>query len=94
MAVTAQPIVKIGILEILNQIQSDYGLIVLVLILLLAFACFLLWKLTWNVWCKAMEAKDQEIQRISRERDKYQALVFARLRSSEPVASAPKSTKK
>ena len=91
MAAPPQPIVKIGILEVLNQIQSKYGLIVLVLVLLLAFVCFLLWKMTWSVWCKAMEAKDQEIQRISRERDKYQALIFARLKSSEPAAPAPKS---
>jgi len=69
-------------LEILTQILSKYGLIVLVLVLLLAFFCFLLWKLTWNVWSQAMEAKDQEIQRISLQRDKYQALVFARLGSS------------
>lgn len=49
-------------LELLNQIQSAYGLIVLVLVLLLAFSWFLLWKTTWSVWNKAMEAKDKEIQ--------------------------------
>jgi len=69
-------------LELLNQIQSAHGLIVLVLVLLLAFSWFLLWKTTWSVWNKAMEAKDKEIQRISQERDKYQSLVFARLESS------------
>jgi hypothetical protein len=31
-----------------------------------------------------MEAKDQEIQRISQQRDRYQELVFARLKSSYP----------
>lgn len=30
-----------------------------------------------------MEAKDREIERVSKERDKYQSLVFERLRSSE-----------
>lgn len=69
-------------LELLTQIQSGYGLIVLVLVILLAFAWFLLWKTTWSVWSKAMEAKDKEIQRISQERDAYQALIFARLESS------------
>jgi hypothetical protein len=73
---------EIGMLEILTQILSKYGLVVLVLVLLLAFVCFLMWKLTWNVWSKAMESKDQEIQRISLQRDKYQALVFAQLESS------------
>jgi hypothetical protein len=91
MAATSQSIVKIGILEILNQLQFKYGLIVLVLVLLLAFVCFLFWKMTWNVWSKAMEAKDHEIQRILLERDEYRALVFSRLKSSEADAAAPKS---
>jgi hypothetical protein len=30
-----------------------------------------------------MAAKDREIERVSKERDKYQALVFERLKSSE-----------
>ena len=66
-------------------------LLALVLVLLLAFVCFLLWKMTWNVWSKAMEAKDQEIQRISLQRDRYQVLVFARLKSSGADTSAPRS---
>jgi hypothetical protein len=69
--------------EFLSQIRSQYGLVVLVLVLLLVFGCFLLWKLVWKVWSTAMEAKDLEIERISKERDKYQALVFERLKSSE-----------
>ena len=72
-----------GFLRLLGQIQSEYGLIVLVLFLLLSFACFLLWKLVWRVWSDAMKSKDEEISRISKERDKYQALVFEHLRSSE-----------
>lgn len=68
---------------LLSQIRSQYGLVVLVLVLLLVFGCFLLWKLVWKVWSAAMEAKDSEIERISKERDKYQALVFDRLKSSE-----------
>jgi hypothetical protein len=80
---TAQIATKPGFLELLNQIQSQYGLIVLILVLLLAFFCFLLWKLIWKVWSAAMKAKDDEIKRISKERDKYQTLVFKRLKSSE-----------
>lgn len=75
--------IKIGFLEVLRQIQSQYGLIVLVLVLLLVFAGLLLWKLVWKVWSTAMESKGKEIERVSKERDKYQALVFERLRSSE-----------
>lgn len=65
--------VKIGFLGLLTQIQSQYELIVLVLVLLLAFVCFLLWKLIWQVWSTAMESKEKEIERVSKERDKYQA---------------------
>lgn len=79
----ASPVIKIGFLEVLRQIQSQYGLIVLVLVLLLVFAGLLLWKLVWKVWSTAMESKEKEIERVSKERDKYQALVFERLRSSE-----------
>ena len=73
--------------ELLSQIRSQYGLVVLVLVLLLVFGCFLLWNLVWKVWSAAMAAKDLEIERISRERDKYQALVFERLKSSEAPLS-------
>lgn len=71
------------VLELLRQIQSQYGLLVLVLVFLLVFVCLLLWKLIWQVWSTAMESKENEIARVSKERDKYQALVFERLRSSE-----------
>jgi hypothetical protein len=72
-----------GMLQSLDQIQSRYGLIVLVLLFLLIFSCFMFWKLVWKVWSDAMKAKDEEISRISEERDKYQALVFERLESSD-----------
>ena len=88
---TAQPPIKIGFLELLNQIQSQYGLIVLILVLFLAFVCFLLWKLIWKVWSAAMTAKDREIERVSKERDKYQALVFERLKSSEVIPAKEKA---
>lgn len=34
-----------------------------------------------------MQSKEKEIERVSKERDKYQALVFERLRSSETSRS-------
>jgi hypothetical protein len=68
--------------ELLRQVETQYGLLVLVLFLLLGFSWFLLWKTTWSVWKKAMEAKDEEIRRISLERDNYRVLVFAHLKSS------------
>lgn len=79
--------IKVGFLELLKQIQSQYGLIVLVLVVLLGFVCFLLWKLIWQVWSAAMQSKEREIERVSKERDKYQALFFERLKSSEAKQS-------
>lgn len=90
MAATAQSIVEIGILEILNRLQLKYELIVLVLALLLAAVGFLFWKMAWNVWSNVMDAKDEEIRRLLLERDEYRALVFARLKSSEADATASK----
>lgn len=87
MAAATSTVIRIGFLDLLRQLQSQYGLIVLVLLLLLGFACFLLWKLIWQVWSAAMEAKEKEIARVSKERDKYQALFFERLRSSEASRS-------
>jgi hypothetical protein len=54
-------------------------------ILVLAFLClaFLFYKLIWQVWTAAMEAKEREISRISEERNFYQNLVFERRLSSE-----------
>ncbi|HEV7715816.1 MAG TPA: hypothetical protein VGO53_09480 [Steroidobacteraceae bacterium] len=67
-------------MELLQKIQSEYGLLVLVLVLLVAFGCWLLWRLTWKVWSVAMKSKDEEIVRLAAERDRYQAMVFGRLK--------------
>lgn len=48
----------------------------LMLMFLLVFGCFLVWKFVWKVCSAALEAKDKEIERISKERDTYQALVL------------------
>ena len=52
----------------------------------LVVICYLFWNLTWKVWRTAMEAKEQEISRVTAERDKYQALVFENLLTSTPMA--------
>jgi F0F1-type ATP synthase membrane subunit b/b' len=87
-----QPTDKPGLLELLNQIQSHYGLIVLILVLLLGFGCFLFWRWVWRVWTGAMKSKDEEIRRgleeirrISAERDKYEALALERLKCLETL---------
>lgn len=80
---------KSGWMELLNRVEGEHGTLVLVLLLLLIFVLFLLWHLIWKVWDAAMKAKDDEIRRLVKERDKYQALVFERLKSSKPPKPAP-----
>src|SRR6185437_11801749 len=70
---------KTGLLDLLNHIQSRYGLIVLILVVIIGFGAVLFWSLVWKVWSATITAK---------ERDRYQRLVFARLLTSE--ARAPK----
>jgi hypothetical protein len=72
-----------GFWELIEQIETDHGLLALILLLIIAVGCFIFWKLIWKVWSEAMKAKDDEIARISKERDKYQALFFERMKSSE-----------
>src|SRR5262245_58870919 len=74
---------KPGLWQLISQIYTEHGLVVLTLVVLLGFMAFLVWNLIWKVWSNAMKAKDEEIARVSKERDKYQALVFDRLRTSE-----------
>lgn len=68
-----------GLFELLDRIRSSNGLLVLILLGLVAFTCSLLSSLAWKVWRAAMDAKEREIRRLTRERDKYQAIVFDRL---------------
>lgn len=60
------------------QVYSDHGAVAMVLIVLCIFG----WKFVWRVWNAAMKAKDNEIERLVKERDKYQDLVFDKLRTS------------
>jgi len=79
---------KTGLLDLLNHIQSRYGLIVLILVVIIGFGAVLFWSLVWKVWSATITAKEHEISRLAKERDRYQRLVFARLLTSE--ARAPK----
>jgi hypothetical protein len=72
-----------GLFEFLDRIRSNDGLLVLILIALIWFCCYLLSKAVWKVWRTAMKAKDQEISRLTQERDRYQSIVFERLLGPE-----------
>jgi hypothetical protein len=76
---------KAGLLQLLNQIQSQYGLLVLMLVVIIVFGCSIFWRLIWRVWSGALSAKESEIARLERERDRYQAVVFDRLRASKAL---------
>jgi hypothetical protein len=73
---------KAGLLQLLNQIHSQYGLLVLTLVLIIVFGCLLFWKLVWRVWSGALSAKESEIGRLVEERDMYQGMVLDHLRAS------------
>ena len=66
--------------EFVKEVIRLHGSTAAILIVLV----FLFWKLIWKVWDRAMTSKDNEINRLVAERDKYQALVFERLLSSNP----------
>lgn len=69
-----------GMWSLLADVLDQHG----VTAILLIAVCILFYKLIWKVWNRAMDAKDQEIERLVEERNKYQRLVFDRLLSSEP----------
>lgn len=69
----------IGLFEFLERIRSNNGLLVLVLIAFASFLCYFLWHLCWKTWQAAARAKDQEIERLTKELERYQSIVFDRL---------------
>lgn len=73
---------KAGLSQLLNQIHSQYGLLVLMLVLIIVFGCLLFWKLVWRVWSGALNAQQSEIERLVKERDIYQKIALVRLRTS------------
>ena len=71
------------------DLYNDHGLWVFFLL----FVCYLFWRLIWKVWSVAMKSKDDEIDRLVKERDKYQNLVFDRLISSETTEEMVKKVR-
>lgn len=69
----------IVLFDLLDRIRSNGGLLVLVLIAITWLLWHLFYRLLWKVWRAAMRAKDQEIERLIKELDKYQSIVFERL---------------
>jgi hypothetical protein len=69
----------IGLFEFLDRIRSNDGLPALVLFTVLVFVCHTFSRLLWKVWRMALKGKDQEIARLTKERDRYQAVVFEHL---------------
>jgi hypothetical protein len=70
---------KMGLFEFLDRIRSNDGLLVLVLIVLLCFFFYAASRLFGKLWHAAMDGKDQEIARLTKERDRYQSVVFEKL---------------
>jgi len=82
---TAQTSSTEGPIGLLSQIQTQYGLIVMILVAITAFSCFLFWRLVWKVWSETLRAKDAEIARLSKDRDSYQTWVFEQLKAPETL---------
>ena len=76
-----------GIPQLLNQIHTQYGLLVLMLVMIIGFGFALFWNPIWKVWSAAITSKDNEIARLAKERDTCQALLLDCLRSASPSTS-------
>ena len=72
--------------QLMSQIESQYGLLVLMLVAIIGFGCFLFWSLIWKVWNRALSAKEEEITRLTIDRNTYRALVFEDFRISKTLA--------
>lgn len=73
-----------GLFYLFSQVESKHGLAILILILIILGMAFLLWKLVWRVWRATLKSKNDEIERLVAERNKYQDMVFDGLKSSRP----------
>lgn len=76
--------------EFLKDVLKLHGSTAAILI----FLVFVFWRLIWKVWSDTLESKNQEIDRLVKERDKYQGLVFERLLSAAPPPGPQKDSKK
>ena len=72
-----------GFWELISTIQDRYGIEVVILLVILLLLAILFYRLIWKVWSSALQSKDDEIERLVKERDKYQRIVFDRLLSSD-----------
>jgi hypothetical protein len=74
-----------GMWDFVLEVLRNHGAVAVAL----CFVCFLFWRMIWKVWDRAMKAKDEEINRLVIERDKYQSLVFERLMTSRAELTEP-----
>lgn len=89
----SQAVGRAGLLQLLEQIHSQYGLLVLMLVAIIGLGFGLFWKMVWKVWSAALGAKEEEIARLARERDAYQALFLDSLQSTKPSNLAESSSR-
>ena len=81
---------SVGLWTYLAEVLKDHGAAAIGFVIL----SLLFYKLTWKVWDGAMKAKDAEIERLVKERDKYQAIVFERMLSTKMPTSEVETQKK
>lgn len=74
-----------GFFEFIDGIRSQYGVVVLTMFVIITFLCRILRELTRLFWNDAIKVREQQIARLVKERDTYQALVFERFRAAEAV---------
>ena len=67
-----------GFWSFIGTFLNEHGLLGVVLL----FFIFLFWRMIWVVWSKAMESKDQEIERLVEEKRRLQDYLMHRVRLS------------
>lgn len=80
-----------GFFQFIGEVLKEHGSVAVALVTVTV----LFYKMTWSVWRDAMKAKNEEIERLVAERNKYQQIVFERLLSSKetPVKEAANGSK-
>ena len=58
-------------------------------IVFLVFVCYVFYRLTWLVWTKTIQSKDDEIARLVNEKNRYQELFFSERLTSDPEKQQP-----
>jgi hypothetical protein len=81
-----------ALFEFLNDVRSKDGVVVMTLLAVIWFLYRGLSTLTWRVWSATLLSKDREIARLILDRDRYQALVFERLRFLESLSGTRSPT--